>query len=300
MEVACGQCLGCRLDKSRMWAMRIVHESSLHELAGGSCFVTLTYRDPLECTDEQLKAGLHIPADYSLNKTHFTKFMKRLRRKYDDRTIRFFQCGEYGNTCRHGFSLDLNPCPLCPRGRPHHHAILFNYTPPDLEVYTQKNGEPRYTSQSLEKIWSYGFVDVGECNFESAAYVARYILKKVNGVQAETEYLSVSEDGELIYLEPEYCTMSRRPGIGRDFYEKYKHDFFPSDETPVPGKGVIKKVPRYYEKLFAESDPLTLEDIKALRQKFRDEHSDKYTPARLMSKYKVKKAQIQTLKRTVA
>ena len=55
MEVACGQCLGCRLDYSRMWAMRIVHESTLHELDGGNCFVTLTYRDPKECNLEQLK-----------------------------------------------------------------------------------------------------------------------------------------------------------------------------------------------------------------------------------------------------
>ena len=40
MEVACGQCLGCRLDRSRMWAIRIVHEASLHD---DNCFLTLTY-----------------------------------------------------------------------------------------------------------------------------------------------------------------------------------------------------------------------------------------------------------------
>lgn len=78
-EVACGSCLGCRLDRSRDWAIRIVHESQLHELGNGNSFVTLTYRDPIDCDQEQLNKGLHIPDDWSLHKEHFQKFMKRLR-----------------------------------------------------------------------------------------------------------------------------------------------------------------------------------------------------------------------------
>ena len=123
MEVACGQCLGCRLDRSRMWAMRIVHESSLHELNGGNCFVTLTYDDE------------NVPDDWSLDKSHFQLFMKRLRKwvfspsglgrrpEYDDdgnlvNGVRFFHCGEYGNMCKHGINLELVGCPLCNVGRP--------------------------------------------------------------------------------------------------------------------------------------------------------------------------------------
>ena len=105
MEVACGQCLGCRLDRSRMWATRIVHESSLHELDGGNCFVTLTYRDPVECSPGQLKEGLHVPSDWSLHKEHFQKFMKRLRKAFAPQKIRFYMCGEYGNVCKHGIDL---------------------------------------------------------------------------------------------------------------------------------------------------------------------------------------------------
>ena len=82
MEVACGQCLGCRLDRSRMWAMRIVHESSLYEYSGGNCFVTLTYRDRSECSDSQLADGFFIPSDWSLHRKHFVDFMKRLRKAF--------------------------------------------------------------------------------------------------------------------------------------------------------------------------------------------------------------------------
>ena len=316
MEVACGQCLGCRLDRSRMWAMRIVHESLMHEITGGNCFVTLTYRDPIECTPEQLEDGYHVPVDWSLTPKHFRDFMKRLRHwvfspnglgrepEFDDdglltNGVRFYHCGEYGRHCKHGFDLDYIRCPECKLGRPHYHACLFNMSFHDLESYGSHNGELRYTSPSLERIWKYGFVDVGELNFESAAYVARYILKKITGPMADDHYLSFLDDGTGVWLTPEYTTMSRRPGIGKDFYDKYRGDMFPHDHVPVPGSGVFKKVPRYYQELFAIEDPITMEEIKALRQKFRDEHADDYTPERLMDKYKVKRAQVQLLKRTV-
>lgn len=300
MEVACGSCLGCRLDRSRMWAVRIVHESGLYELAHGSCFVTLTYRDRVECTAEQLAGGFHIPDDWSLVPRHFQLFMKRLRKHFSGQLIRFFHCGEYGSRCLHGVDLAVDPCEfLCRRGRPHYHAILFNCSFPDLEVYDEKRGIRRYTSPLLERLWRYGFVDVGECNYETAAYVARYVLKKVNGVRAETEYQRITVDGELVYITPEYCTMSRRPGIGKEWFDRFASDCFPSDEVPVPGCGVLKKVPRYYEKLFEIADPLTLEEVKKVRETFRREHSAEYTPARLMAKYKVKKAQVAQLTRSL-
>ena len=298
-EVACGQCIGCRLDKSRMWALRISHEASMHEFNGGNSFVTLTYRDRCECTEQQLKEGLHIPDDWSLDKSHFRNFMKRLRKAYGSQRIRFYQCGEYGNRCQHGIDLERVACPLCKVGRPHHHAILFNISFDDLELYTTVNGEGRYTSEKLSGIWKYGFVDVGEVNFESAAYVARYAMKKVNGLAADDHYIKVNANGEITWLQPEFSTMSRKPGIGKEWYEKFKGDLFPSDEVPMPGGGVVRGMPRYYEELFAMEDPLTLEEIKEVRQKFIEEHADDFTPGRLMDKYKVKKAQVEMLKRTV-
>ena len=91
--------------------------------------------------------------------------------------------------------------------------------------------------------------------------------------------------------------MSRRPGIGSEWYKTYSSDIFPSDEVPVPGKGVIKGVPRFYEELLKENDPELHEKIKAQRKVFMAEHGDDYTPSRLMQRYKVKKAQLAMLKR---
>mgnify|MGYP000480071976 CR=1 FL=1 len=299
MEVACGQCLGCRLDHSRMWAMRIVHESSLYEASGGNAFVTLTYRDKVEATPEQVRGGFYIPDDWSLNKKHFQDFMKRLRKAFAPQKIRFYMCGEYGSRCKHRIDLDSVGCPLCRVGRPHYHACLFNCTFPDLVPYGSRDGELRFTSPFLERVWKYGFVDVGQLNYDSAAYVARYCLKKVTGVNADDHYMLFDLDGVVTFVTPEFTLMSRRPGIGRDWYDRYKSDLFPSDEVPVPGHGVVKGMPRYYEELFKISDPLKLEEIKKVRKKFFEEHSYDFTPERLMDKYQVAKARVSLLKRSV-
>lgn len=294
MEVACGQCLGCRLDHSRMWAMRIVHESAMYEHLAGNCFITLTYRDVEDCTEDQLRNGFHVPSDWSVHKTHWQKFMKRLRKHFEPQKLKFFAVGEYGARCKHGIDLDRVSCPVCNTGRPHYHACIFNCSFEDLEAYQCRDGVMRYTSATLESIWKYGFVDVGQLNFESAAYVARYSLKKVTGVRADDWYTTFDVDGNITYIDPEFCLMSRGrnagEGIGASWFAKYKDDVFPSDQVPVPGSGVYRGVPRYYEKLFEISDPLKLEEIKEVRQEFRKAHASEYTPERLMAKYKVCKA----------
>ncbi len=212
-EVACGSCLGCRLDKSREWAARMIHEASMYD---DNCFITLTYRDKCNCTPEQMQKGYYLPPDGSLNKKHFQDFMKRLRKKFQGRRIRYYQCGEYGD------QLD----------RPHYHACLFNFEFSDKELFKESNGSFLFVSKVLDKLWPYGFSTIGELTFESAAYCARYVTKKVTGVRAHDHYLRWDDDGLAFWLAPEYNTMSRRPGIGRDWYEKYKTDVFPSDEIP--------------------------------------------------------------------
>jgi hypothetical protein len=62
---------------------------------------------------------------------------------------------------------------------------------------------------------------------------------------------------------------------------------------------VFKGVPRYYEELFKLEDPVSLDKIKEIRQEFLKAHGEDYTPARLMSRYKVKKAQVEMLKRSL-
>lgn len=231
------------------------------------------------------------------------RFIKRLRKAFDPQRIRFFMAGEYGNTCKHGISLDVLSCPLCNLGRPHFHACLFNCSFPDLVAYGSRDGDLRYTSAFLENIWKYGFVDVGQLNFSSAAYVARYILKKITGVNADDHYMSCDIDGVITFLEPEYCTMSRgrkKPGgIGAEWFAKYSSDVFPSDEVPVPGIGVLKNVPRYYGNIYADLCPEGMKEVKLLRKVFMDTHGEDYTPERLMDKYKIKKAQVSMLTRSL-
>ncbi len=272
LEVACGQCLGCRLDHALMWAIRIVHESYLHLDQQGNCFVTLTYRDPSECTDQQFRDGKFIPNDYSLRPLDVSKFIRRLRKTVSYK-IRYFYCGEYG---------DENQ-------RPHYHVCLFNHSFTDQKLWKDEEGFYTYTSASLEKLWPHGFSTVQALNFETACYTARYALKKITGKKADEHYLRCDDDGVAYWLLPEYIRMStgrNKPcGLGAGFYEKFTDDIFPSDEVPVPGKGIIRQVPRYYESILKSHDPATLELVKELRQIFIKAHKTDFTPARLRDKY---------------
>lgn len=291
--VACGQCIGCRLDRSRMWAFRIAHEASLHVDDGGNSFVTLTYRDK----HRALKGQGHIKDSWSLDVEHIQKFMKRLRKQNPDRKIKYFHCGEYGDICKHGVKLSEHKCPTCNVGRPHYHMCLLNHSFNDLVPYDEKDGRVYYTSPSLEKLWGFGNVDVGDLNVESAGYTARYCLKKITGEKAPSWYASVDIHGDDVQLQPEYATMSN--GIGKRWYEKYKEDLFPRDQIPRPGGGEpLKKAPRYFTEILRKDDPELYELIKEKRKLFINENGSEYTPERLYSKYRVKKAQLETLERT--
>ena len=184
-------------------------------------------------------------------------------------------CGEYGEES----------------DRPHYHALLFNHDFPDkIQI-----NDTLWFSPLLEKIWGHGLASIGEVTFESAAYVARYIMKKVNGEKAEYHYHALSkETGELFPIIPEYSTMSRRPGIGKDWYEKWKTDIYPSDEIIVNGKAV--KPPKYYDQQLTEGETLTLKKqrIKAAKQ-----WVENNTPERLMAREKVKLSQLNQLKRSL-
>lgn len=268
LEVPCGQCRGCRLERSRQWAVRCVHEASLYE---DNCFITLTYNDD------------NLPADWSLDKKHFQDFMKRLRKRIEPRKVRYFHCGEYGEE----------------NGRPHYHACLFNWDPPDKVLWSVRDGVKLYRSAMLEELWPFGHSTVGEVTFESAAYVARYVMKKVTGDKADEHYKFVDADtGELYTVIPEYTTMSRRPGIGAGWFDKYKDDCYPSDSVIIRGREV--QPPKYYDARFGEIDPEGLEEVKSVRKEAMLKVDDKEKGLfRLRTKENVKKAQLKFLKRTL-
>lgn len=239
-----------------------------------SVFVTLTYDDD------------HVPYDSSLNYRHFQLFMKRVRKHFASR-VRFYMCGEYGEM----FS------------RPHFHACLFGVFFEDRQLYRQlPSGSNLWTSKSLEKLWPYGFSSIGDVTFESAAYVARYVMKKVTGPRAESHYEAVDPvSGEIFSRTPEFTRMSLKPGIGAPFFEKYKKEIYPQDEVVV--RGMLMKPPKYYDRLlasdadsyFAQLDGVIAyeRELRAAMLRFDN------TPDRLRTREKVTRARLNFKKRSV-
>lgn len=226
LSLPCGQCVGCRLERSRQWAVRCMHEAKLYDR---NCFITLTYSEE------------NLPADLSLRYQDFQLFMKRLRRRFSTSKIRFYMCGEYGED-------HADHC-----GRPHYHACLFNCYFPDQLYFKRVGKSVLYTSAILTELWPHGFTLIGAVTFESAAYVARYCMKKVTGKPAEEHYRVVDPDtGEVRTRVPEFARMSLRPGIGGGWLLRFLGDVFPAGECVVNGR--FTKAPRYYDKLYERSD----------------------------------------------
>lgn len=285
MQVPCGQCVGCRLDRARDWAVRMRHEASLHEK---NIFVTLTYGDGV--CDRCLVEGRSkcLPHAGALHLPDFQKFMKRLR-KYWGEKVRFFHCGEYGEQTL----------------RPHYHAILFGIDFADKKPRKRSsNGvDYLYVSDDLDAIWGHGHCWIGNVTMQSAGYVARYCLKKMVGPDWAGHYERITEEGEVVSVPREYATMSRRPGIGAAWFERYHSDVYPSDFVTVDGVRV--RAPRFYDRLHQEKTGgpkegrLTddMEKLKRDRRALAAEHAEDQTPERLRVRETVKKAQISTLKR---
>jgi len=305
LKVSCGQCIGCRLEYSRQWAVRGCAEAHSWE---NNCFITLTYSPE------------KIPKNSSLVLRDFQKFMKRLRRRCVGvqeiehpktgemvKPIRVYYCGEYG---------DENQ-------RPHYHAILFNFDFPDKIKYKVNNGYTLYTSKILDDLWSdsvdgasLGFASVGECNFDTIAYVARYMLKKVKG-SAKDELItktfytpqgSINVDllpyqrfnsitGEVVDVLPEFSNCSRAWGIGKQYFDKYNAEIYVTDTVVYKGRECPP--PRYFDSLLKNNDYEKYEEIKIARTDNAKKYLDNNTQARLNVRKRVKESQIKTLKREV-
>lgn len=244
LKIACGQCRACRRDYAKEWAIRCLHEASRFK---NNCFITLTFNDK------------HINSTGTLVKEDFQLFMKRFRKAYTgyepvtDRNgkthypIRYYHCGEYGSI----------------NGRPHHHACIFNFSFTDKILWKDDGRVKLYRSPSLERLWShpitgdsYGYSTVGDVTYDSACYVAGYVSKKITGDKAPDHYQG---------RQPEYCTMSRRPGIGQSWFDKYSDDIKRNSGSLVMPGGFKHRLPKYYDKQFEITDLDAFKDIKAHR-----------------------------------
>lgn len=273
LDLPCGQCVGCRLERSRQWAMRCMAEAQMHE---HSCFLTLTYDDE------------HYHP--SLNYRDFQLFMKRLRKsapKASDRerapkALRFFVCGEYGE-------LNL---------RPHFHACIFGMSFEDRVLFSRAGGVRTYTSPLLSRLWPFGFSLIGDVTFQSAAYVARYIMKKVTGDLAEAHYRVVNvKTGEIVDRVPEFCHMSLKPGIGSTWYDKYRSDVYPSGK--MVSNAVECKPPKFFDRRFKKEFPDDYGVMIFERELQARLRSLDNTNERLRDKEKVTTARVNFLKRSL-
>lgn len=277
LSLPCGKCIGCKLERSRVWAVRCLHERKMHKQ---SCFVTLTYDNE------------HLPHDGSLSLRDLQLFMKRVRAFFyrrDGVLIKHYGCGEYG---------DLNK-------RPHYHVLLFGCDFPDKRKYSESSrGDVIYSSALLDSLWGLGSTKVGAVSFETAAYVARYCMKKVDGAKREAgHYLVYDMDGVVTERQPEFAIMSKRGGgIGMSYYKKFGAEIRTHDNIIVNGKPTPSI--RYYDKLFEALDPFELARVKQKRSHvgsyadFLHRHNEN-TGARRLTKEQLAELTIKQKKRNL-
>lgn len=259
IQLRCGQCIGCRLTKQREWSIRAMHEAQMvsetvdpdTKKHGVNCFLTLTYDDE------------HLPEDRSLKLDHWQKFAKRVRRHHGP--FRFLHCGEYG------------PKTL----RPHYHALIFGLDFTAGSATAPGNRTKRlWVSPDVTKLWPYGFHTIGPVNYTTARYVAAYTVKKALGKSKDSAFERVDPStGECWDVLPEYATMSRRPGLGTSWFEKYHADVYPSNFIISDGKKAPP--PSFYDQLLKKKDPSLHEKILHKRKQHLQDNASEHTQTRL-------------------
>ena len=249
----CGKCTECRIKKSKEWATRCVAEKMTSD---GDCwFVTLTYNDTklhfAECFDRQFAV---------LDKRDPQLFFKRLRKAlYGSKkgNLRYFLSGEYGDRTF----------------RPHYHAIIYNLSIPDLQIYKIVKKTVYYKSDWLQQIWKNGYVVIGKVNNKTCAYTASYTLKKVGfavSPQSALDRLLQIKDQAITpeymrclcasgLIQRPFALMSRRKAIGREYFDQHPQ----SVENGLP-EFPISKI-SYFDNLVKKLDPFAFEDLKDYR-----------------------------------
>ena len=288
LMVSCGQCLQCRLQRVKQRSVMSICESLEHE---ENCFITLTFGFPQTYSYYRHKVGLSHFHEWSLETEMFQKFMKRLRfwyynqqlskhlieigrsdlvytkakrdtnysvlvpkihirlpkderpfllKNFKPKKIRCLHCGEYGDR----------------KGRPHHHVILFGFDFPDKKVIYE-GGKKYYVSELLSRLWPFGICRIGDCTYNSCAYVSRYITKKINGNNQESFY-----NGK----KPEYVTYSTKPVLGANYFRTNYREVVNTQELTVALDKVYRcSMPKSYDNILKKIDIDMYNDMKEKR-----------------------------------
>lgn len=175
------------------------------------------------------------PADGCINKRDLQLFFKRLRKEIAPVKCRYIACGEYGDTT----------------GRAHYHALLFGV---DFRDYRRVMlGSTMYTHPVLEKCWGKGQVAVDSMSMASICYTCGYVFKKIGATDT-------------------FNLMSRRPGIGKNWLEKYLGDLQRIGKVVIEGREYA--IPDRYMR-WNEDD---LKEVKAARVRYAKENAKRHDP----------------------
>lgn len=214
-----------------------------------SSFITLTY-------DAE-----HLPKDWGLHVSEWQDFAKRLRHLVGP--FRYYMCGEYGEK----------------NSRPHFHAILFgiDFAEERIPIGKNKQGNMKYITPTLMKAWKQGDSVLGTLTPQSAAYVAKYTI--VKNYKAETDPRFNRTDGIKHWrVRPEFATMSLKPGIGAEWWKRWKKDL--TNDFAMQGSRKAR-VPKYYDTLLERENPEELENIKKKRKQVALKRAQDLTAERL-------------------
>lgn len=266
-QVPCGMCVGCRTAYAREWAIRCLMEE---KFSTNSLFLTLTYdNEHLPVKEFYDPRSGEIYSRGVLVKRDFQLFMKRLRLELPE-GVRFMASGEFGELYK----------------RPHFHAILFNAPIDDLKISVPaeaNNGNALYDSDLVRSTWKNGNISVGEVNYGTCAYVAGYVQKKEKGflkakAEARDEMLKRLIPPDTVAPAPietladrqPFLMSSRRPGIGRKYYDDHIQDIYERDSIIVKYKEDVQNVQpsRYYDRLY---DIDHHEELQAIKKKRRED-----------------------------
>lgn len=222
IEIPCGQCIGCRLQRQQMWAFRCLAEASQHR---NNWFCTLTY------SPESL------PQHGSLRHRDWQLFAKRARRRLGP--FRYLMCGEYGEQTQ----------------RPHYHALLFGLDVPDVEPFSVRGSHTVYRSAHLEKLWGLGLVELGSVTAQSARYCASYVLKDSPAPERFDE-----STGELLELVRPYGRMSLKPGLGDSWIRRYYPEVLTHGVCYSNDKQFV--IPSRFKQILEDIDPDSFEELQ--------------------------------------
>lgn len=255
VELPCGRCIACRLEKTRVWGMRAEHEAKFHD---ENCFITLTYNEEA------------LPP--SLEKRPLQLFIKRLRKSIEPIKIKYIASGELGDNY----------------DNPHYHICVFGYMPQDLQHLYERDGNNYYISKKLEMLWPFGFHTITHLNFQTARYTAKYAIKKELGVPEEErkhppEFFVVSQGIGKAHAEKYSKDMAEKGKTFANGYESALPRYYKEKIKESENKEILNNT--------LEKSRLTIDDL--LRQQGKGDYYGCEDFNRMLSaREKIKRQQV--------